>query len=59
MLKAPTLIVWGFNDPTAPYTLGVDLMEQVSKVVDRTELHIINQSGHLVYAEHPGEGGAD
>lgn len=53
MLKAPTLIVWGFNDPTAPYKLGVDLMEQVSKVVDRTELHIINRSGHLVYAEHP------
>ena len=53
MLKAPTLIVWGFNDPTAPYKLGVDLMEQVSKVVDRTELHIINKSGHLVYAEHP------
>ena len=53
MLKAPTLIVWGFNDPTAPYKLGVDLMEQVSKVVDRTELHVINKSGHLVYAEHP------
>ncbi len=53
MLKAPTLIVWGFNDPTAPYKLGVDLMEQVSKVVDRAELHIINKSGHLVYAEHP------
>ena len=53
LLKAPTLIVWGYNDPTAPYKLGVDLMETVSKVVDRTELHIINKSGHLVYAEHP------
>lgn len=53
MLKAPTLIVWGYNDPTAPYTLGIDLMNTVSKVVDRAELHIINKSGHLVYAEHP------
>jgi acyl-CoA synthetase (AMP-forming)/AMP-acid ligase II len=53
MLKAPTLIVWGCNDPTAPYKLGIDLMEQVSKVVAKTELHIINKSGHLVYAEHP------
>jgi 2-hydroxy-6-oxo-6-(2'-carboxyphenyl)-hexa-2,4-dienoate hydrolase len=54
-LKAPTIIIWGFNDPTAPYFLGVNLMETLSKVVDRTELHIINQSGHLVYAEHPEE----
>lgn len=54
-LKAPTIIVWGFNDPTAPYFLGVNLMETVSKVVPRTEFHIINQSGHFVYAEHPEE----
>src|SRR5262245_1952776 len=53
MLKAPTIIIWGYNDPTAPYTLGVDLMKTVSKVVDRTELHIVNQSGHFVAAEHP------
>jgi len=53
MLKVPTMIIWGYNDPTAPYTLGVDLMQTVSKVVGRTELHIINQSGHLVMAEHP------
>jgi pimeloyl-ACP methyl ester carboxylesterase len=54
-LKAPTIVIWGFNDPTAPYFLGVNLMETVSKVVDRTELHIINQSGHFVAAEHPEE----
>jgi 2-hydroxy-6-oxonona-2,4-dienedioate hydrolase len=54
-LKTPTVIIWGYNDPTAPYFLGVNLMETVSKVVDRAELHIINQSGHLVYAEHPEE----
>ena len=52
-LKVPTVIIWGFNDPTAPYFLGVNLMETLSAVVDRTELHIINHSGHLVAAEHP------
>lgn len=52
-LKTPTLIVWGFNDPTAPYGLAVNLMETVSPVVDRAELHIINHCGHLVAAEHP------
>jgi len=54
-LKAPTIIVWGFNDPTTPYFLGVNLMETVSKIVPKAELHIINQSGHFVYAEHPEE----
>ena len=53
MLKAPTLIIWGYNDPTAPYTLGVDLMERSARWSTATELHIINRSGHLVYAEHP------
>jgi 2-hydroxy-6-oxo-6-(2'-carboxyphenyl)-hexa-2,4-dienoate hydrolase len=54
-LKVPTIIIWGFNDPTAPYFLGVNLMETLSKTVDRTELHIINHSGHLIAAEHPEE----
>jgi 2-hydroxy-6-oxonona-2,4-dienedioate hydrolase len=54
-LKAPTIIIWGLNDPTAPFSLGVDLMQTVSKVVPQAELHIINQSGHFVYAEHPEE----
>jgi pimeloyl-ACP methyl ester carboxylesterase len=54
-LKAPTIIIWGFNDPTAPYALGVNLMETISKVVDRAELHVINRSGHFIAAEHPEE----
>jgi len=54
-LKAPVIIIWGFNDPTAPYFLGVNMMELMSKVVPQSELHIINQSGHFVYAEHPEE----
>jgi 2-hydroxy-6-oxo-6-(2'-carboxyphenyl)-hexa-2,4-dienoate hydrolase len=54
-LKTPTIIIWGYNDPTAPYFLGVNLMETVSKAVEKAELHIINRSGHLVMAEHPEE----
>jgi 2-hydroxy-6-oxo-6-(2'-carboxyphenyl)-hexa-2,4-dienoate hydrolase len=54
-IKAPTIIIWGFNDPTAPYFLGVNLMETLSKVVPRSELHILNQAGHFVFAEHPAE----
>ena len=52
-LNSPTLIVWGYNDPTAPYFLAVNLMETVSEVVDRAELHIINKCGHSVAEEQP------
>ena len=43
----------GYNDPTAPYFLAVNLMETVSAVVDRAELHIINKCGHSVAEEQP------
>ena len=54
-LKAPTVIVWGYNDVFAPFTLGLKVMEMVSKVVERSELHAINRSGHFVASEHPDE----
>jgi 2-hydroxy-6-oxonona-2,4-dienedioate hydrolase len=54
-LKAPTIVIWGFNEPTAPYFLAVNLMETLAKVVDRSELHILNHAGHFVFAEHPAE----
>lgn len=54
-LKTPTLIIWGFNDVTAPYTLGISLMELISKFVGRTQLHIFNHCGHSPYAEYPKE----
>lgn len=54
-LKTPTLIVWGYNDVSAPYTLGVDLLKVISPHVGRTQLHVFNHSGHSPYAEYPEE----
>lgn len=54
-LKSPTLIIWGFNDPSASYTLGVTLYEIFSKVVDQTQLHFFNHSGHYVFQEYAEE----
>ncbi len=54
-LKAPTLIIWGFNDPSASYTLGIDIYNIVSAVVDRTELHLFNQCGHYGFQDYPRE----
>jgi pimeloyl-ACP methyl ester carboxylesterase len=54
-LKSPTLIIWGFNDPSASYTLGVTLYEIFSKVVAQTQMHFLNKSGHYVFQEYPEE----
>jgi pimeloyl-ACP methyl ester carboxylesterase len=53
--KNPTLIIWGFNDPGASYTLGITLYEIFSAVVDRTELHFFNQCMHYGFLEYPRE----
>ncbi len=54
-LRAPTLIVWGLNDPSAPVKLGLDLIRLIGSVVDRTRFHVINHAGHYVFREHPQE----
>jgi pimeloyl-ACP methyl ester carboxylesterase len=54
-LKAPTIMIWGWNDSFAPYTLGLDTMGILSKVLDRVELHMLNKASHFVFAEYPIE----
>lgn len=54
-LKKPTLLVWGYNDPTAPLDMGLRLYELMAGRERRTQMHIINQAGHFSYREHPRE----
>ncbi|MCZ6484911.1 MAG: alpha/beta hydrolase [Acidobacteria bacterium] len=54
-LSTPTLIIWGFNDPSATYAMGVDLFQTISTSVDRAQLHFFNRSGHSPYHEYPQE----
>ena len=54
-LKTPTLIIWGFTDPSATYPLGIDLYELISRSVERSELHFFNRSSHFPYQEYPRE----
>ena len=54
-LKAPTLIIWGFNDPSAPVILASHLLNVIAPVVSRTQLHIFNEATHSVYRDHPEE----
>ena len=52
-LKMPTVIIWGWNDPFAPYRFGLGAMDIISKVNDTAEMHFVNHSGHFVFAEQP------
>jgi 2-hydroxy-6-oxonona-2,4-dienedioate hydrolase len=54
-LKAPTLIIWGLNDQSSPMKLGIDLLQVIGSVVDRTEFHVFNHAGHYVFREHARE----
>lgn len=52
-LKAATGIIWGWNDPFAPYALGLDTMQTIAKVVPRTELHVVNHASHILHSDQP------
>ena len=52
-LQKPTGIIWGWNDPFAPYALGLSTMETFAKVVPRTEFHVVNHASHLLYNDQP------
>ncbi len=57
-LKTPTLMIWGFNDPSGgsrPHRLGLELFELISESVDQAQLHFFNQAGHHPWDDHPRE----
>jgi 2-hydroxy-6-oxonona-2,4-dienedioate hydrolase len=50
-LGAPTLIVWGNNDPSASVSLSYRLFDIVCKSVSHCQLHIFNHAGHYSFRE--------
>jgi len=52
-LQRPTQIVWGFNDRTATVEGGFALFEMLAAHERRTQLHVVNESGHFPFREHP------
>lgn len=54
-LKAPTLIFWGLNDPSALIVLGYEMFQHISQAVSRTQFHVFNHAGHYVFREHARE----
>ncbi|MBI4493999.1 MAG: alpha/beta hydrolase [Chloroflexi bacterium] len=55
-VQVPVLIVWGFNDPSAPLdSFGMNTLHLFAAHVPRTQMHIFNQAGHYSFREHPDE----
>ena len=52
-LQRPIQVVWGFNDRTAVIERGIELYQLVSKHERRAQFHVINESGHFPFREHP------
>lgn len=52
-LQRPTQIIFGQNDPTVATEGAFDVFDMIAAHQRRTEMHIINQSGHFCYREHP------
>ncbi len=53
-LKCPTLIMWGFNDPSATMErCGIPCMNLIMPSMPQSEMHILNQAGHYCFREQP------
>lgn len=53
-LRMPTLLVWGFNDPSATIDrCGKPAIDQFFPAVAECEMHILNRAGHYCFREQP------
>ena len=53
-LKTPTLVTWGFDDPSAKMDpTGISALNLILPNVRQSQMHIFSQAGHYVFREHP------
>lgn len=52
-LQRPVQVVWGFDDRTAVIDRGIELYQMFARHERRALFHVINQSGHFPFREHP------
>ncbi len=53
-IKAPTLIIWGADDPSAKLDpVGFAAMRLLFSSIPRCQMHIFNRAGHCSFREHP------
>ncbi len=52
-LPAPTLLLWGAEDPSTPALAGRRLAELVARRTPHSELRLIERAGHYCFREQP------
>jgi pimeloyl-ACP methyl ester carboxylesterase len=52
-LPVPTMLLWGFDDRSAPFPTAVDLFTRIAAKTPEAELHVINRAGHYVFRDQP------
>jgi pimeloyl-ACP methyl ester carboxylesterase len=53
-LRSPTLVVWGFNDRSAPIErVGIACLNLILPSVPESEFHVLNHAGHNSMREQP------
>jgi len=52
-LQRPTQVIWGFDERTATIDRGIALFHSIARHERRAQFHIMNQSGHFPFREHP------
>lgn len=50
-LRTPTLIIWGYNDPSAPVQLAMGLFDILAQSDTEVQVHVFNRAGHYVFRE--------
>lgn len=55
-LQRPTLVVWGYDDPSATMDrAGIPCMQLILGHVPVSEMHILGGAGHFCFRERPAE----
>ncbi|MBI4199200.1 MAG: alpha/beta hydrolase [Chloroflexi bacterium] len=50
-IPVPTLVIWGLNDRSAPFPLGLHLFEHIAAKTPQAELHVLNGAGHYSFRD--------
>jgi 2-hydroxy-6-oxo-6-(2'-carboxyphenyl)-hexa-2,4-dienoate hydrolase len=55
-LTVPSLIIWGYNDPSSPFEGGLELFEFINAAATHeSRMYVFNNAGHSSYVEYPEE----
>ena len=52
-LPVPTLVLWGYQDRSAPYPLALQLFQRVSARTSDAQLHLLGSAGHYCFRDRP------